>query len=282
MTYWTDLVDVEHRIAYVDAGGIHTRYLDAGPRDAEVVLFLHGSGGYLEAYSQNVRAHARHFRVIALDMLGHGYTDKPDHPYEPKHYVKHIVDFLDALGIARAHVSGESLGGWVAARLASTHPERVGKIVLNTAAGVHYDPEVSARIHTLSLNAVNNLNPENVRKRLEWLMLDPARVTDEMVEMRYRVYAQPGFPKTMAHIMCLHTAEFRVPNLMTPEEMAKVKAPALVLWTSHDPGSSVEIGRRLASMIPDSKFVVMDNCGHWPQFEDAENFNKLHIDFLLN
>ena len=67
-----------------------------------------------------------------------------------------------------------------------------------------------------------------------------------MVEMRYRVYTQPDWARSMKHIMCLHTPEVRLPNLMTPEEWARIEAPTLVLWTTHDPGSTVEVGRKLA------------------------------------
>ncbi len=280
MSMWLDMAGTAYRIGYVQAGEVRTRYLEAGAADAPPVLFLHGSGGYLEAYLRNIPAHAARFRVLAMDMLGHGFTDKPDFPYEPRHYVDHIVRFLDALGIARVHVSGESLGGWVAARLATTHPDRVGKLVLNTAAGVHFDPQVSARIHQLSIAAARDPTRETVRKRLEWLMLDARNVTDEMVELRHRVYSQPGFAQTMANIMCLHTAEYRLPNLLTDAELAGIRAPTMVVWTTHDPGSSIAIGEGLARRIPGARFVLMENCGHWPQFEDAERFNALHIAFL--
>ena len=284
MSLWLDLAGCEYRVGYINAGGIRTRYLEAGregrENSKEALIFLHGSGGYLEAYTRNIPAHARHMRVFAIDMMGHGWSGKPDHPYEPGHYVRHLLDFCDAMGLARIHLSGESLGGWVAVRFASTHPGRTGRIVLNTAAGVHYDPAVSARIHEISIKAAETPTRENIKKRLEWLMLDPSIVTEEMVDLRYQVYTAPDFGRVMRNIMCLHTAEFRLPNLISEEECKRITAPALVLWTSHDPGSSIEVGRKLASMIRGSTFVVMDNCGHWPQFEDPDNFNRLQLEFL--
>jgi 2-hydroxy-6-oxonona-2,4-dienedioate hydrolase len=275
---WLELAMTPHRIGYVDAGGIRTRFLEAG--GGEAVIFLHGSGGYLEAYLRNVAAHAKHFHVFAIDMLGHGFSDKPDHPYEVRHYVEHLRAFCDALGLDRVHLSGESLGGWVAARFASTYPERVLKLVLNTAAGVHYDPVASARIRDISMNAAVTPSRDNIRSRLEWLVCDSQRVTDEMVDLRLRVYSQAGFSQAMAHIMSLHTSEYRLPNLLTEAEMATVCAPTLVLWTLPGSDNSVAIGEKLASMIPGAQLVVMDNCCHWPQFEDAERFNRIHIDFL--
>ena len=280
MSMWLDMLGCEHRVGFVQAGPVRTRFLEAGSGNRETLIFLHGSGGYLEAYLRNIAAHAAYYRVFAIDMVGHGYSDKPDHPYEPRHYARHLLDFMDAMQIERAHLSGESLGGWVAEHMAAYHGERVGKIILNTAAGVHYDPAVSSRVHDLSIRAASDPTRENIRKRLEWLMLDPAVVTDEMVEMRYRVYIQPGFAKAMANIMCLHTPEFRLPNLMTEAEWARITAPTLVLWTTHDPGSTVEVGQKLAGGIAGARFVVMDNCGHWPQFEDAATFNRLQLEFL--
>jgi 2-hydroxy-6-oxonona-2,4-dienedioate hydrolase len=284
VSMWLSMLGCEYRMGFVQAGPIRTRYLEAGFAHAgssEALVFLHGSGGYLEAYVRNIAEHARHFRVFALDMIGHGYSDKPDQDYLPRDYARHLCDFMDAMGLTRIHISGESLGGWVAEHMAAYHPQRVGRIILNTAAGVHYDPQASERLYKLSIKASSEPSRDNIRKRLEWLMLDPSIVTDEMVEMRYRVYTQPDWARSMKHIMCLHTPEVRLPNLMTPEEWARIEAPTLVLWTTHDPGSTVEVGRKLADGIRGAKFVVMDQCGHWPQFEDADNFNRIQLEFLL-
>lgn len=280
MSMWLHLVSIAYRLGYVNAGGIRTRFFEAGSGNPEAVVFLHGSGGYLEAYSRNVAAHAGRFHVFAFDMLGHGFSDKPDHPYEPRHYVEHLRAFCDAMGLARVHLSGDSLGGWVAARFAASYPERVGKLVLNRAAGVDFDSAMSANLYELSMKAAAAPSRENIRKRLEWLMVDPQQVTDEMVELRFRVYSQPGFAQTMEHIMCLHTPRYRLPNLLSEEEMAKVRAPTLVLWTAHGANKSVAAGEKLTGMIRDARLVVMDGCGHWPQFEDAERFNRIHIEFL--
>ena len=100
------------------------------------MVFIHGTGGHLETFNRNVFAHAEHFRVLALDMVGHGFSAKPDHPYEIRQYVKHLDDFLTAVGVDRAHLHGESLGGWIAAQYAIDHPARVARLVLNTARGM--------------------------------------------------------------------------------------------------------------------------------------------------
>jgi len=123
-------------------GGVRTRYLHAGDPGKPALVLLHGSGGHAEAYVRNLDAHAEHFSTWSIDMLGHGYTDKPGHPLEVRHYVDHLMAFLYAIGADRAHISGESLGGWVAARAAVDHPDRIERLVLNTAGGSQADPEV--------------------------------------------------------------------------------------------------------------------------------------------
>ena len=75
------------------------------------LIFLHGTGGHAEAYVRNLAAHAAHFDTYAIDMLGHGYTSKPDYDYEIPRYIEHLLGFLDARGIERVSLSGESLGG---------------------------------------------------------------------------------------------------------------------------------------------------------------------------
>ena len=121
---WGDLQGVAFSQGYLDAGGVRTRYLHAGDPAAPVLVFLHGSGGHAEAYIRNLEAHAEHFSTYSIDMLGHGYTDKPGHPLEIAHYMNHLAAVLDSLGVDKAHISGESLGGWVASRFAVDHDPR--------------------------------------------------------------------------------------------------------------------------------------------------------------
>ncbi len=85
----------------------------------------------------------------------------------------------------------------------------------------------------------------------------------------------------MKQIMCLQEMEIRRPNMITKEQYNAITAPTLVVWTSHDPTATPAEGKEIAEMIPGAQYVVMNQCGHWPQFEDADTFNKLHIEFLL-
>ncbi|WP_175849733.1 alpha/beta fold hydrolase [Burkholderia cepacia] len=279
---WADLRGVTFSQGYLDADGIRTRYISSGTPDKPLLLCLHGVGGHAEAYSRNFGPHGEHFWVVAIDMLGHGWTDKPEINYQVKDYADHVLAVLKALGRERAHITGESLGGWVATYLAVHHPEVVDHLVLNTAGGWTAHPEVMARLKSLSNQAAEDPSWERIKTRLEFLMCDKSTVSDDLIETRRAIYSQPGFADTMKRIMCLQEMEIRRPNMITEEQYRSIKAPSLVVWTSHDPTATPAEGKEISEMIPDCKYVVMNECGHWPQFEDAELFNRLHIDFLLD
>jgi 2-hydroxy-6-oxonona-2,4-dienedioate hydrolase len=268
---WRDLQAVPFEQGFIDVAGVRTR---------PPLVLLHGSAGHAEAYVRNLDAHSDHFSVWAIDMLGHGFTDRPGHPLEVDHYVEHLLGFLDAIGADDVHLSGESLGGWVATRAAIDHPERIKRLVLNTAGGSQADPAVMERIRTLSMAAAEQPDWDTVQARILWLMADKGRNYDDIVASRQAIYQRPGFVDAMSDILALQDPEIRARNIITPEEYGSITAPTLVLWTSDDPTADVTEGRRIASMIPGAEFVVMEGCGHWPQYEDPEEFNRIHLDFL--
>ena len=278
---WSDLQGASFSQGYLDVAGIRTRYLHAGDRDKPTLVLLHGSGGHAEAYVRNLEAHAEHFSTWSIDMLGHGYTDKPGHPLEISHYVDHLLAVFDTIAADRVFLSGESLGGWVASRAAADHPERIERLVLNTAGGSQADPEVMKRIITLSMAAVEDPSWETVQARIKWLMADKSKDYDDIVASRQRIYRQPGFVNAMRDIMALQDPEIRARNIMGADDYGRITAPTLVVWTSDDPTADVSEGQRIAAMIPGARFEVMAGCGHWPQYEDPKTFNRLHIDFLL-
>lgn len=277
---WRDLQGMPFEQGFVDVDGIRTRYLHAGEESFPTLVLLHGSAGHAEAYVRNLRAHGRYFSTWAIDMLGHGFTDAPGHPLEVEHYVRHLLAFLDKIGADRVHLSGESLGGWVASRAAVDHPEQIDRLVLNTTGGSQADPEVMQRIRSLSMAAAEQPDWETVGARIRWLMADKEGDYNDIIASRQAIYQQPGFIDSMSNIMALQDPEIRARNIVTPADYGRIQAPTLVLWTSHDPTAAVSEGHRVASMIPGAEFVVMEGCGHWPQYEDPEQFNRIHLDFL--
>ncbi|WP_432837749.1 alpha/beta fold hydrolase [Dactylosporangium sp. CA-092794] len=281
MSIWTDLTlrtGLDFRHTFVDAGGVRTRAVQCGR--GEAVVFLHGTSGHLEAFSRNLPAFAPYFACHAVDMLGHGYTDGIDAPYRIPRYVEHLLDYLDASGIERAHFVGESLGGWVAGRLAADHPDRVGRLVLVAPGGTVANPAVMERIRTSTRRAVETDDITFTRERLELLMYDRANVSDELVQVRHAIYHRPEFVKALPHLLCLQELDNRTEDLLTPEQMARIAAPALIVWGAQNPFGDVPEARRMHESIPGSRLEIYGECGHWPQHEHAEQFNRMSLDFL--
>lgn len=279
MTIWNELAGLDFSLTTVDADGIPTRALRAGT-GAEAVVFLHGTSGHLEAFARNIAAHAPHYECHAIDMLGHGYTGKPDYPYEIPRYVQHLVNYLDAVGVQRAHLVGESLGGWVAAHLASEQPERVLSLQLLAAGGTVANPEVMERIKTSTTKAVRSDAIELTRQRLRLLMHDPADATEELVEVRHRIYHQPDFVANIHNLLSLQEMEIRQRNLLRPDRLARIQAPTLVVWGHENPFGDVPEAKKLAEDIPGARLQLYPECGHWPQHEQAAHYNPLSLRFL--
>jgi 2-hydroxy-6-oxonona-2,4-dienedioate hydrolase len=278
---WSDLNQVEFSQGFLQAGPYRTRYLHTGDSSKPTLLMLHGITGHAEAYVRNLKAHAEHFNVYAIDFIGHGYSSKPEHPLEIRHYIDQVNHFLDAIGVEKAYFTGESLGGWVTARFAIEHPERVERIVLNTMGGTMANPVVMERLYTLSMEAAKDPSWERVKTRLEWLMADPAMVTDDLIRTRQAIFQQHDWLRACEANMALQDPKTRRRNMLTDDDLRSIQAPALVVWTTKDPSGPVDEGRRIAGLIPNGRLAVIENAGHWPQYEQPEIFNKIHLDFLL-
>ncbi|MBK3566291.1 alpha/beta fold hydrolase [Streptomyces sp. MBT62] len=278
---WSDLQQVEFSQGFLQAGPYRTRYLHTGDDSKPLLLLLHGITGHAEAYVRNLRSHGEHFNTYAIDFIGHGYSSKPDQPLEIRHYLDQIQHVLDALGAERAYFSGESLGGWVTARMAQQHPDRVERIVLNTMGGTMANPKVMERLYTLSMEAAEDPSWDRVRARLEWLMADPAMVTDDLIRTRQAIFEQPDWKTACEMNMALQNPEIRKRNMISDDDLRSIATEALVIWTTKDPSGPVDEGRRIAQLIPKGRLAVIENAGHWPQYEQTDEFNRIHLDFLL-
>jgi 2-hydroxy-6-oxonona-2,4-dienedioate hydrolase len=265
---------------FVDAGGVRTRVVEAG--DGAPLVLLHGTGGHIEAYARNIATLAQRFHVIAYDMLGHGWTDAPDRPYTLDAHAEHLRDLLDTLEIPRAHLSGESLGGWLAAWFAHHHPDRVDRLVLTTPGNVTSKPETMRVVAESTMRAVREASPETVRARLEWLFAPGNRhlVTDELVAVRLAMYTRAGAEEAMRHILVLQDPEVRARYAWAADWCGAIAAPVLIIWTSDDPTGALEEGELLHAWMPGSRLEVIDGAGHWPQWETPERFHALHEEFL--
>lgn len=278
MTLWTQLSQTDYRHGFIDAGGLRTRFVRAGSGDP--VVMLHGTSGHLEAFVRNITVLSDSFDCHAVDMLGHGYTEGPDEDYRIPRYVAHVLAYLDAQGIQRANFIGESLGGWVAGRLAADHADRVGGLILVAPGGTVANPPVMERIRTSTRAAVESDDISLTRKRLELLMYDPANVSDELVEVRHTIYHRTQFVARINRLLCLQTMENRVEDILTVEQMGRIKAPTRIVWGAENPFGDVPEAERMHAAIPGSELEIYGECGHWPQHEHADRFNNEAREFF--
>ncbi|HCI1918082.1 TPA: alpha/beta fold hydrolase [Pseudomonas aeruginosa] len=259
------------------AAGYRTNLHDQG--EGFPVLLIHGSGPGVTAWANwrgTIPLLARTRRVIAPDMLGFGYSERPaDAQYGQQRWVEHAIGVLDALDIAQADIVGNSFGGGLALAMAIRHPERVRRLVLMGSVGVYFPI-------TEGLEAVWGYTPslENMRKLLDLFAWNRNLVKDELAELRYQASIRPGFQESFS-------AMFPAPRQKGVDDLASDEADlralpheALVIHGREDRIIPLDASLKLASLLPNCQLHVFGHCGHWTQIEHAERFARLVEDFL--
>lgn len=279
---WTSLLQVPFEQKWVQAGEVSTRYARAGDPAAPAVIMLHGTAGSWEGFAANLGPLARHFQCFAIDMMGSGFSDKPDRDYEIHEYVGHVRAFMDAVGLRSASLIGCSLGSWVAARFALEHPERTDKLVLLSAAGLFANASNMDRIRSRRTAAVEDPKWENIKPIFDHLIHDERNRIDDIIAVRQAVYRQPDMVRTMQHVLCLQDPEIRQRNLLSEDQWRSIQASALVVGSLADKDEYLETAKRVSQLMPNARYEPMEAVGHWPHFEDPATFNPLCIDFLKN
>jgi len=271
-------VNANPEIAHsISAAGIVTNYHDLGAGDT--ALFIHGSGPGVSAWANwrlALPVCARHMRVVAPDMVGFGFSERPAGiDYSMETWVAQAIGLLDALGIEQAHVVGNSFGGALALALAIRHPARVKRLVLMGSVGVSF-------AITPGLDAVWGYTPaiENMRGLLDLFAYDRTLVNDELAELRYQASIRPGFQESFA-------AMFPAPRQRWVDAMASREADiraipheTLILHGREDQVIPLSNSLTLAQWIEHSQLHVFGRCGHWTQIEHAARFARLVTDFL--
>lgn len=262
----------------IQVGGIGTNYIAAGS-GAPLVL-IHGSGPGVTAFANwrgvipNLSAH---FRCLAPDTLGFGYTDFPADidGFSMNRWLDHLIGFLDALGIPQAHFIGNSYGGALTLALAARAPERVGRIVLMGAAGLKFPvSEGLAKVwaYQPSLDAMRDL--------MTTFAFDPALVKEEIVASRYQASIRPGAQE--AYSSLFPEPRQRWLDALATDESALRALPhsTLIVHGREDVIVPVEQSIKFHQLIEHSELHVFGGCGHWTQIEKRDRFLELVIPFL--
>lgn len=281
MPSWAEAIGLEHRSILVH--GIRTHYLAAG--EGPPVVLIHGVGSSVVAWRENIVPLAERFRVFAIDLPGHGDSDKPRMDYSLRAASQYMTGLLDALGLERAHVVGESLGGLIALRFALDHPERVARSVGVGPAGLGRD--LAWIIRWISVPIVGEVIVHPTSSRVKHLLkrvMHRSQPTDqELVREVYRARASPGAERALIKMVRWGVTPFglRRRALLLPE-LPRLKPPLLLVWGANDSISPVRHAYRAQRLAPSVRLVVFPECGHWVQMERAAEFNRLVMDFLAD
>lgn len=263
---------------YVVARGTSTHYHDAG--SGQPVLFLHGSGPGVSAWANwrhALPALSGSARVVAPDLVGFGRTERPDSVrYSLRTWADHVWAFLDALGLERVSVVGNSLGGRIAMQMAEDAADRLDRLVLMGSPGV-------GMTLTDGLRALRGYEPslEAMRSLLtEYFAVDRSMITEDLVRIRYEASAEPGAHEAYRK-MFFDPAHGGNDLAITEEQVRAIAQPTLLVHGREDQIVPVDVAWRMVHLLPNADLHVFAHCGHWTQIERSDEFNRVVSDFLV-
>jgi pimeloyl-ACP methyl ester carboxylesterase len=270
------------------ANGIRTHYTEAGD-DGPVLIALHGGGAGSSGGAGMgglLPELAPHYRAIAIDSVGgFGQTDpSAPTPYGVQSRVEQLEDVVDALGIGRFVIVGNSQGAWVAAKYAIQHPDRVSKMVLiasaTISAAMGIPEEFTPAFKTLSSY---DYTREAMRAMMEALIYDKSKVTDELIEARYASSIRPGAKEALAafgagHRYLQSPVMFANFDMRTSLPAITKHIPTAFVWGEQDALAPVQVGRQLEALLPDAAFHYLDRAGHQVQTDQPQALARIIVD----
>lgn len=260
---------MEEKFVTIDANKI--RYLEVGESSKNVVL-VHGLGASAERWEYVIPYLSKKYHIVAPDLIGFGYSDKPSVDYTPELFTKFLFDFLNSIGLRKVSLVGSSLGGQIVAQFAGTQDKSIEKIVIVSPSGFmnHSTPTLDAYIM-----AALYPNQDAVRTAFQMMAAPNKQIDDRIVESFVQRMLLPN-----AKMAFMST----VLGLRNSADMGKklenISVPTLIIWGKHDSLIPIKYSKEFTSSIKNCKFVTMEECGHTPYVEEPEKFSKLVLDFL--
>jgi len=273
---------------YVDVDGLRIHYYQAGTAGSPVLL-LHGGGSDSAwlSWALAIPALAEAHRVYAPDWPGYGQSDRPDAPYAMDYYVDLLPRLMDALGIERASLGGVSMGGGIALGFALRHPQRVERLVLVDSYGLQTcAPWQRLSALMIRLPWLNEATWALLRHSrplaaasLKAIFADPSRVTPDLLDEVMVEARRPAAGRAW-RVFQRHEVGWNRVRTSYLDELGHITAPTLLIHGAQDSLVPLRWAREAASRLPNARLEVLEHCGHWPQRECPEAFNRLVAEFL--
>ncbi len=293
--------DAEATSRFAETAMMRLHYHEAGPAagngtgagagaggDHHPVVLLHGGGPGASAWSNfgpNLPVFAKRFRTLMPDQPGFGQSAAP--PVEGNYFTfsaRALASLLDALGIEKVHLVGNSLGGGTAARFALDYPDRAGRLALMGPGGLslnvlHPDPtEGIGRLAAFA--APPGPSIEKMAAFLRTLVFNQKLITDELVEERYAHASTPEAIAAMASLGMSFYDPATAEDGMLWREVHRLRNEVLLIWGREDRVNPLDGALVPLKQIRKAQLHVFSGCGHWAQLEKFDQFNRLVIDFL--
>lgn len=259
-------------------------YHEAG--EGHPLVLFHGSGPGATGWSNfsgNLEGLSKHFRVIAVDMPGWGASDPC--PVDRLEHVDAAIQFFDALGIEKAAVVGNSMGGITTVRLAAEHPDRVSHLItmgaaLNRLPRLYGPGDGPSEGIKVLIDAYKQPSTETMMRLVEIMCYDKKHATEELCAKR--ADAASAQPEHLKNFLAGLPKGWPAKKFTSLEDLMKIEAPSLLIHGRDDRVVHWENTLQLVTHIPNSRMVLLNRCGHWAMIEHAEEFNRLVTDFVLH
>lgn len=263
---------------FAELDGVRMRYVDEG--EGPAVVLIHGFASSLETWEavRPALVEAGH-RVIAMDLRGFGWTDRPPGDYSSTAQAHLVLALLDRLGVSRASFVGHSYGAGVTLRIALLAPERVERIALYDAWA--YSGQLPAFFHVARADGIGEAMfaawyGERAEDRMALAFHDQRFVTIELIDAVDASLRRPGtYAAALAAVRGMHYEEVEA-------QYRTVTQPALLLWGREDRVTPLEIGERLSRELPGARLVVYPGCGHFPMIEHAAQSTAELVRFVAS
>ena len=253
--------------------------------EGKPLLLIHGYGAGMWVWEKQIDVLCQSCRVYALDLIGHGFSDRPKIPYTPETYIHFFKDFMDGVGIEKATLIGNSMGGGIAWGMAILHPERVDRLILIDCV----PPDVLHQVKNESFRALAVIKDIPIlpylaiaargKHSMKWVLFecvsDSRRITPEVVNRQYQLSKIKGTTWVLYSTL-RHAKE----ALKLKDQLSMIRSPALFIWGEKDLIFPPHVGEVLHQTVSGSKFLRMEGSGHIPMWETPDEVNQAILDFL--